>query len=122
MLNKHLSEYLFDGIAYSIDTLNPANNAPLFRFYNRENGTHFYTASVAEKNMVQEELEDTYSYDGPAYDVSLVPVAGGTTVYRFLNRANGSHFYTASVDEKNSVQANNSDTYLLEGAAFYLAP
>jgi len=122
VLNKHLSEYLFDGIAYTIDTLNPANSAPLYRFYNKLNGTHFYTASAAEKSRVISTLGDTYSYDGPAYNVSLVPVAGGTTVYRFYNKVNGSHFYTASVAEKNSVIANLSATYTLEGAAFYLAP
>ena len=43
-------------------------------------------------------------------------------MYRFYNKMNGSHFYTASEAEKNSVLANLSATYSLDGVAFYVAP
>ena len=64
----------------------------------------------------------TYGYDGPAYNVSTTKVAGATTVYRFYNKSNGSHFYTASESEKANVVANLSATYSLDGVAYYLAP
>ncbi|MEI8080701.1 MAG: hypothetical protein WCI74_02525, partial [Actinomycetes bacterium] len=79
-------------------------------------------ASETEKNTVLTKLKATYSLDGPAYNVCLAPVAGATTVYRFYNRKNGSHFYTASETEKNTVLTKLKATYSLDGPAFYLAP
>jgi hypothetical protein len=112
--------YHYEGPAYTINTLNPLNSSPLYRFYNKKNGSHFYTASLAEKNSVQANLSATYAYDGPAYNVCLTPSM--TTVWRFYNKKNGSHFYTANPAEKANVQANLSATYSLDGPGFYIAP
>lgn len=38
----------------------------------------------------------------------------------FLNSRNGSHFYTASLEEANHVIVTWSDIYTLEGPAFWL--
>ena len=122
VLNKLSVTYTLDGAAYTINTDNPANSAPLYRFFNKSNGSHFYTASEAEKNAIVANMSATYTLDGPAYSVCLSPVSGATTVYRFFNKSNGSHFYTASEAEKDSVLANLSATYTLDGPAFYVAP
>jgi len=119
---KWLSAYTLEGVAFSINTLNPANNTPLYRFFNKVNGSHFYTASEAEKAAVIAKMSATYSYDGPAYNICTTHVAGATTIYRFYNKLNGTHFYTASETEKNYVLANLSATYSLDGPAYYLAP
>ena len=50
------------------------------------------------------------------------PSPAATTVYRFYNKKNGSHFYTASLAEANNVIAKLSDTYKLDGPAFFMAP
>ena len=115
------SVYSLDGIAYGV-TSDPKNSQPLHRFYNRTNGTHFYTASEDEKSSVLKNLSDTYSYDGPAYNVSVAPATDSRTVWRFYNKVNGSHFYTASEAERDSVASTLSRTYVLEGPAFYLPP
>ena len=122
VLSKLSATYSFDGVAYTVNTADTANRSPLYRFYNKTNGSHFYTASEAEKASVLANQSATYSYDGPAYNVCLTPVSGATTVWRFFNKKNGSHFYTASAAEKASVIAKLSATYSLDGAAFYLAP
>ncbi len=122
VLSKLSATYSLDGVAYSVNTFNAANNAPLYRFYNKKNGSHFYTSSLAEKNSVQANLSATYAYDGPAYNVCTAPPAGSQTVYRFFNKKNGSHFYTASEAEKNTVLATLSAVYALDGPAFYVAP
>ena len=44
--------------------LAPGAPAPVYRFYNKKNGSHFYTASAAEKNSVIAKLSATYSLDG----------------------------------------------------------
>jgi lysyl endopeptidase len=122
VLSTLSATYSLDGVAYSVNTLNAANNAPLYRFFNKKNGSHFYTSSLAEKNSVQANLSATYAYDGPAYNVCMSPPADSKTVYRFFNKRNGSHFYTASEAEKNTVLATLSAIYALDGPAFYLAP
>jgi hypothetical protein len=120
---KNLSStYLLEGVAYSVNTANPANSAPLHRFYNKKNGSHFYTASEVEKSNVIRTLSATYAYDGPAYNVCATQVAGSTQIYRFYNKKNGSHFYTASEVEKANVQNTLSKIYSLDGAAFFVAP
>ena len=88
---------------------------PVYRFFNKTNGSHFYTASEAEKNNVVANLSATYSLDGPAYHWST---AFTTPLYRFFNMKNGSHFYTASEAEKNNVLTNLSATYSFDGPAY----
>jgi hypothetical protein len=121
---KNLSKiYVLDGTAYTVNTSNPANNQWLYRFYNKKNGSHFYTASESEKASVIKNLSATYSYDGPAYKVCAgSPPPNSKTVWRFYNKKNGSHFYTADEGEKASVIKNLSATYSLDGPGFFLAP
>jgi len=114
--------YDYDGPAYTINQYNALNNSSLWRFYNKLNGSHFYTANAAEMNDVNANMQSTYQLDGVAYWVCTSPAPGATTVWRFYNRLNGSHFYTADPAEKNNVQANLSSIYQLDGPGFYLAP
>ena len=122
VLENLSATYLYEGTAYSIDTANADNSAPLYRFFNKADGSHFYTADPAEKASVIANLSNVYSYDGPCYNVCSAPVAGATTVWRFYDKADGSHFYTAAPAEKANVLANLSGQFSLDGPAFYLAP
>ncbi len=116
------STYSLDGLAYSVREATPANDTPLHRFYNKKTGTHFYTASAAEKATVQSTMSATYNYEGVAYYVSDTEPIGAKRVWRFFNKKNGTHFYTASPTEKALVQNTLSATYQLDGPAFFLAP
>ena len=110
--------YRFEGIAYNT---NPANNIqPLYRFYNRRSGSHFYTASATEADHVVATWPDIFTYEGQTYKVSPSPVFGSATVYRFFNKTNGSHFYTASETERDNVIATWPHIYTYEGPAFWL--
>jgi len=42
----------------------------------------------------------------------------GTEVYRFYDRLNGSHFYTADPSERDAVQQNLANVYTYEGTAY----
>jgi Repeat of unknown function (DUF5648)/Carboxypeptidase regulatory-like domain len=114
--------YRLEGVAYSVNTGNSANNTVLYRFYNKKTGTHFYTADPGEKANVENNMRATYAFDGPAYEVSATNVANSTTVWRFYNFRTGTHFYTADPAEKSNVENNMRDTYSLDGPGFYLAP
>lgn len=114
--------YRYEGPSYWVNTASPYNNTPLYRFYNRRTGTHFYTASATERANVIATLGAVYNYEGPAYSVCAGAVAGATPVYRFYNRLTGTHFYTASEAERANVIATLGAVYNFEGPAFYLAP
>lgn len=115
---NHSQTYAFEGVAYSIDSSNPANCSPLYRFYNRLSGSHFYTASAEEKDMVVTGLSSTFAFEGTAYNVSLTPTP--TAMYRFYNNANGSHFYTISAAERDTVIRDLPDRFTYEGVNYYL--
>jgi len=103
-------------------TLTPGESRPVYRFYNRRNGSHFYTASAAERDSVRSHLAATYTYEGVAFDVCSKPALAASPVYRFYNRRNGSHFYTASALERNQIMEELAATYAFEGTAFYVSP
>ena len=110
--------YRYEGIAYNT---NPANNTqPLYRFYNRVSASHFYTASTQEKDHILATWPTVFNLDGQTYAVNPGPVANAMPVYRFFNRTNGSHFYTASETERNNVIATWPHIYTYEGPAFWL--
>lgn len=110
--------FAYEGVAY---TVNPANNSqPLYRFYNNKSGSHFYTASTEERDMVIVRWPHVFTYEGETYRVSPADAAGKTPVYRFYNLNNGSHFYTASAEERDTVMARWSAIYSYEGPVFYL--
>ncbi len=110
--------YRYEGAAY---TINPYNNTqPLYRFYNLRSGSHFYTASPAERNHVIATWPTVLRYEGETYAVNPGWVPNSITVYRFYNLRNGSHFFTASDAERDTVIANWPTIYRYEGPAFYL--
>ncbi|MRS12738.1 MAG: hypothetical protein EG823_06670 [Actinobacteria bacterium] len=118
ILQKWPDIYKFEGVGYEYDATKATQL--LYRFYNKINGSHFYTASAQEAENVIAKYSDIYQYDGPTYPVSPIKVTPGGTVYRFYNVKNGSHFYTASEDERNTVMVKWPNVFLYEGEAFYL--
>lgn len=112
--------FRLEGVAYTVDMAAGDNKVQLHRFFNVRNGTHFYTASEAEKAQVIATLPRVYRYEGVAYYVSPSPEETSTAVYRFYNFRRGVHFYTASAAERDRVLATLSSTYRLEGVAFYV--
>jgi len=89
---------------------------PVYRFYNVRNGTHFFTPSAAERDMIIATWPDVYRYEGIAYVMN--PAKNTHALYRFYNRSTKSHFYTASEQEKNTILARWSNVFTLEGATY----
>lgn len=59
--------YTYDGPAYAVNAAPVANSAPVYRFYNVRNGSHFYTADDTERDQVITTLGYLYRYEGPAF-------------------------------------------------------
>ncbi len=110
--------YRYEGIAYQ--TRASKNEQPLYRFFNMRNGSHFYTASPSERDQVITQWGYIYRYEGETYSVSLSGGPGKTPVYRFFNTRAGSHFYTISEAERDTVLNNWPGIYRFENVAFYI--
>lgn len=134
VMAKYSSIFTFEGIAYytffESDTgmepppgMEPALG-PLYRFYNKRNGSHFYTTSAQEKDNVIATWPTIYTFEGTAYSVMTAPWEWGPSapVHRFYNKVNGSHFYTISDTERSLCQMLYANVYKYEGIAFYAYP
>jgi len=67
LLSAHADMYDDEGVAYFSDTYKYDNNLPVHRFYNFKQGVHFYTINQAEATNVNNNLYNTYKYEGVAY-------------------------------------------------------
>jgi peptidoglycan-N-acetylmuramic acid deacetylase len=76
--------------------------------------------SAQERDTVIARWPNVYTYEGIAYNVCSVPAPATSPVYRFYNKLNGSHFYTASADERDTVIARWPNVYTYEGPAFWI--
>lgn len=54
-------------VQFSVSPPPPSAPMPVWRFYNFRTGTHFYTADLAEKANVENNMRNTYSLDGPGF-------------------------------------------------------
>ncbi|MHB1322728.1 MAG: hypothetical protein ACYC6J_02445 [Coriobacteriia bacterium] len=100
------------------DPLAYPGKAPVYRFYNLKNGSHFYTRSETERYVVATKWPSVYRFEGPAYSLETTHPANSAPLYRFYNKRTGSHFYTASETEKQTVISRWSASYTFEGVAY----
>ncbi|MGB4442338.1 MAG: serine protease, partial [Coriobacteriia bacterium] len=93
---------------------------PVYRFYNPGSGTHFFTPSAEERDMVMATWSQLYTYEGIAY--STYPANNTQPLYRFYNHTSGSHFYTASPSEAEVVTASLADIFSYDGETYRVSP
>ena len=91
--------------------------APVHRFYNTQNGAHFYTSNESEKRTVLDLSQ--YRYEGIVNFAKTSQEAGTVPVHRFYHKVNGTHFYTSNQAEASNVNATLSGTYRYEGVSYY---
>ena len=69
----HWLNWSYEFVHYSILEKQVDGSIPLYRFFNTQTGSHFYTAAEAEKDSIIENLP-TFNFEGTAYWVD--PVMG----------------------------------------------
>ena len=84
-----------EGVAFYAYTSSQLDTSPVYRFFNSQLGTHFYTISEAEKNSVLVKYP-VFTYEGPVYYAATTTGDGRAPLYRFYNTRTGAHFYTTS--------------------------
>ncbi|MCV6602951.1 MAG: hypothetical protein OIF54_15560, partial [Cohaesibacter sp.] len=116
---SNLAEMKYEGRVFggkSIAT-NVENEVEVFRFFNEQTGTHFYTASKEERDLVLRD-HSHMTYENVSYYASDIAANQKTALYRFYNTETGSHFYTANANEKDDVAKLANYNY--EGIAYYV--
>ncbi|MGL6343541.1 MAG: Tic22 family protein, partial [Waterburya sp.] len=120
-----LSKIVLVPSSESIEFLNSSSlgstedQSNVYRFFNEDTGTHFYTASESEKDNIVENLSN-YTFEGSSY-LGADPLTGSPepeAVHRFFNKDTGTHLYTISEAESNSIR-DNLTNYTDEGTAFH---
>ena len=92
----------------------------VYRFYNRATGTHFYTASVTERDGVVKSFPQ-FAYEGAAFAALSAARTDSVPVFRFYNTKTATHFYTTSVSERDGILAYYPQ-FAYEGTAFHAMP
>ena len=99
-------------IALTADTIG------VYRFFDSNYGTHFFSASSSEKDTILATRPDLV-YEGVGLQ-SIDPNApdpNASPVYRFFDTTYGTYFFTASTSERDSVIASRPDL-VYEGTGF----
>jgi hypothetical protein len=92
-----------------------SGSVPIYRFFNSELGSHFFTASELEKDHVG--ILDGFIYEGVGFRAFNENTSSTIPIHRFFNQDSGGHFFTASQNEKDAVMDIPQFNY--EGEAFY---
>jgi photosystem II stability/assembly factor-like uncharacterized protein len=93
---------------------------PVYRLFNARTGSHFFTASFAERTSVLANLAD-FADEGVAFYGLVDPSPLAVPVHRFYRPARGSHAYATTEAERGALAASGDAVY--EGVAYYvLAP
>lgn len=90
----------------------------VYRFFDRVDGTHFFTASASERDAVIVSRPDLVFEPNSTFVEHATQQSGDVAVYRFFETGNGTHFYTSSAQERASIVAGRPDL-VSEGVAFY---
>ncbi len=94
--------------------------SPVYRFFNQQTGTHFYTIVAAERDQVIAGSPQ-FVYEGPAFAAYAQPAPGAQPVFRFYNTATRAHFYTNKASDRDYVLATWPQ-FAFEGVAYYAMP
>jgi hypothetical protein len=73
-----------------------AGTVPIFRYWNRGNGDHFYTPNL---NELGDGNNQGYRFEGVAFYAFTTQVPNSVIVHRYWNTGNGDHFYTTNFNE-----------------------
>jgi hypothetical protein len=113
-----LSQFQYEGAAFSAVAAPAEGLSPVHRFYNTVTGVHFYTISEDERSQIQARLPQ-FRYEGVAYYASKVAATGFIPLYRFYLTARGFHFYSASHSEAALVRTTMPQ-YADEGVGYHV--
>lgn len=109
--------FQYEGIAFDRNVTPDDNSTAVFRFYNEQNQSHFYSADLNEVNTVLQ--MDFMVYEGIAFNAYKEATDDTTAVHRFYNTNTNGHLYTADAGEIAHLSITLAGSFQYEGIAFY---
>lgn len=100
------SSWNYQGVQGYLTFKGVANTKPLYRYYNKNRSSHFYTTNFNELGNGAGD----WLYQGISGYVPKLAAADTTNLYRFYNKTNGHHFYTTNRNE-----SGGTGTWIYEG-------
>ena len=91
----------------------------VYRFFDKIHGTHFFTSDVGERNNVINTLSASYSEETNGFGDVAQSDPNAVAVYRFFDTNFGTHFFTASSTERDTVIATRPDLTYEPSSTFY---
>jgi hypothetical protein len=88
----------------------------VYRFFNTDTGTHFYSSSIIERDSIIANLPN-FNLEGPSFKQANTTNGPTASVFRFFNTETGTHFFTQSTIETEHITAN-LPSFNLEGEAY----
>ena len=83
-IKENLSHiYRDEGVALHAYSSHDSGLRPVHRFYNTQQGVHFYTANQAEATNVNKTMSEKYQYEGIAYYIKTS--SAGLSTPNFFN-------------------------------------
>lgn len=109
--------FINEGIAYTISESAPDQ---LFRFYNINSNSHFYSANVIERDLLISNSSEGFIYEGVAFNIYLDKTNSSLQpVTRYFNPISSTHFFTSSPEEQ-QILAISHPHLINEGIAWYV--
>ncbi|AOW12375.1 hypothetical protein LPB72_07985 [Hydrogenophaga crassostreae] len=118
-VQANLKQFQYEGPAFYAIPSDAETLKPVYRFYNKVSGTHFYTISEEEKSHVIATWPEIFNFEGISWYGSQTPGPGWRPIYRFFNTQTGTHFYSATPAEKDTIVATLPQ-FTFEGIAYYI--
>jgi hypothetical protein len=108
--------YKYEGVGFYAYKNQIEGTSPIYRFYNKTSGDHFYTASETEKdNLINS--NEYYSYENIGFYAFASETANTLPVYRLYNGID--HFYTINAIEKNYLVSSGIGPNISVGLWYY---
>lgn len=118
IINTLGNTWTYEGEKYSVYDSGQPNTVPVYRFFNSQNGSHFYTTSEIERDQVAS-TASWMEFEGVKFYVHETEQPSSTPVYRFFNTQNGAHLYTDNDSERNMIESSLSQ-FQSEGIKYYV--
>jgi hypothetical protein len=112
LLTSQVEFAQFSDKTYAIDDVAPS----VFRFYNQNSQSHFYTQNKSEADYIFQNLSH-FRFEGCAFNRNFTSSSDAVNIYRFYDAASGGHYFTENQTEANKL-ITQSDTMSFEGIAF----
>jgi alpha-tubulin suppressor-like RCC1 family protein len=122
LIKEYPKTWTYEGPVFqAAATPDAAGLAPVYRLWSPQGQDHFYTISVAEKDMLLAKYPKIWQLEGVAfyaYPEGAQPAAS-QPVFRFWHRVDNAHFYTIDPVERDRLLKEYAQVYTFEGVAFY---